>query len=154
MAAELLPRESPATSSDWIGYHIRGMMYLKSGDVENAIAVFTWGVQQNPFHRERQLFEAGLAAAKIRKGEFSEAARLTEQLTGPISQILLMHSSAEIGNSKLALQAMSAVNDNQPPSIILLRDVLAARYRLTNNRFDRDDKWILEQESEVLLQAA
>ena len=71
MAAELLPRESPATSSDWIGYHIRGMMYLKSGDVENAIAVFTWGVQQNPFHRERQLFEAGLAAAKIRKGEFS-----------------------------------------------------------------------------------
>jgi hypothetical protein len=81
-------------------------------------------------------------------------ARLTEQLVGPISQILLMHSSAELGNPKLASKAMAAVNDNEPPSIIQLRDVLAARYRLTEKRFDRDDKWILDQELEVLLQAA
>ena len=154
LADAMLPRENPTTSIEWVGYHIRGMMYLKSGNIEDAIKVFTYGIQKNPFHRERSLFESGLAAAKIRIREFEPAARLLEQTSGVIAKLLQMHSFAAIGNIDRAKAAMLAVNDNEPPGVVHLREALATKFSLKPGGADRGDAWILNQEAEILLQAA
>jgi tetratricopeptide (TPR) repeat protein len=150
----LLPRENPKTSSEWVGFHIRGMMYLKAAKIDEALEVFLHGIQKNPFHRERVLFETGLAMAKLRKKEFSEAVHLVQSLDGPIHHLIKLHSFAELGAVEKALNAMEAVNDNEPPNLVYLRDAIATKFGLKHSKMSRDDNWIFDQEAEAVLRAA
>lgn len=153
-AEQLLPSAKPATASEWVAYHIRGMMNLKARKIEEAIAIFTHGVRENPFHRERLYFENALSAARIRLGEFQAASSLTKIGDNPISQVLRMHSLAELGEIGEATKAYRALTENLPPPILALRDEIAARFRIINKQRAHNDNWILEQETDIILQAA
>ena len=48
----------------------------------------------------------------------------------------------------------AAVNDNIVPSLLLLRDELAATYKITDDAPTKSPAWLTETEVEVLLQAA
>jgi tetratricopeptide (TPR) repeat protein len=52
-ADRLLPKGKPTSLSEWVGFHIRGMMHLKKGEVDAAIKIFEEGMRDNPFHRQR-----------------------------------------------------------------------------------------------------
>jgi tetratricopeptide (TPR) repeat protein len=153
-ADRLLPKGKPGTLSEWIGFHIRGMMHMKKGELDDAIRIFEEGVQHNPFHRQRLFFETSLAAARIRIRQFSRAADLVKAGDDPVSEVLRMHSLAALGKSHEALLVYSAANDNAPPPVIHLREAVAARFGLKRSNSPPDEQWILDQETEVLLQAA
>jgi tetratricopeptide (TPR) repeat protein len=153
-ADRLLPKGKPNTLSEWVGFHIRGMMYLKKGELDHAINIFQEGAAQNPFHRERLFFETSLAAAKIQSRQFSQAVDLVNVSDDPVSEVLRIHGLAALGRSNEALAVYSAANDNAPPPVIRLRNAIAARFGLTESNSKPEEQWIFEQETEVLLQAA
>ena len=65
-----------------------------------------------------------------------------------------MHSFAAMGKVDLAVAIYAAENDNAPPPVVRLRDAIAARYGFKSLTDAPDERWILDQETEVLLQAA
>jgi tetratricopeptide (TPR) repeat protein len=153
-AEALLPAASPKTHSEWIAYHIRGMIFLKKGLLQEALTLFTTGVLLNPFYRERQYFENALAIVKIRLKEFAEAAKIASRTVGPIAQILRMHAYCASGNREEAATAYKSVNDNWPTPLLALRDEVAARYGLIDRAPRFTDEWIFEREADVMLEAA
>ena len=48
-AEGLLPTEAPRTRDEWIAYHIRGMILLRSGNLDDAFEIFKTGLESNPF---------------------------------------------------------------------------------------------------------
>jgi tetratricopeptide (TPR) repeat protein len=153
-AEALLPKGEPATSSEWVAFHIRGMMHLKAGEIDRAHKIFEHGLLRNPFYRERRYFERALAATKIRMKRFQEAAELVRGKQEESAQLLSLHSLAELGRMAEARAAYRAVNDDAPSPVIRLRDELAARFRIVERRPQASLQWVFEQETEVLLQAA
>lgn len=153
-ADSLLPKNNPTTLSEWVGFHIRGMMHLKKGELADAVRIFDEGVARNPYHKQRVFFKTSLAAAKIRLGQFSQAIDLADAPDDPVAQVLRMHSLAALNRSNEALAVYSAANDNVPPPVIRLRDAIAARFGLSISDNRPGEQWILDQEAEVLLQAA
>jgi tetratricopeptide (TPR) repeat protein len=153
-AEALLPKGEPATSSEWVAFHIKGMMHLKAGEIDRAHTIFEHGLLRNPFYRERRYFERALAATKIRMKRFQEAAELVHGKQEEAAQLLSLHSLAELGRMAEARAAYRAVNDDAPSPVIQLRDELAARFRIVERRPQASLQWVFEQETEVLLQAA
>jgi tetratricopeptide (TPR) repeat protein len=153
-AQALLPGTVPQTSAEWVAFHVRGMIYLKQNRLDEALDIFTKGSLQTPFHREQKYFENALAATKIRMKRFQEAVKIVHGAEGAIAHLLQIHSYAELGLREAAATAYAAVNDNLPPSIVMLRDELGARYNITGKKAAQSDRWIFEKEMEVLLQAA
>ncbi len=153
-ALALLPTRAPSTLSEWVAFHIRGMMHLKRSEFDAALKIFSKGASESPFYRNRQYFMNAMAATKVRMQSFDEAISLIGQSDNVISRLLLSHSYAAIGRVELALIQLESVNDNELPPLVELRDEIAAQFRLSpmSAHYDRD--WLLDRETEVLLQAA
>jgi tetratricopeptide (TPR) repeat protein len=137
-----------------MAFHVRGMIYLKQNRLDEALDIFTKGSLRTPFYRERTYFESALAATKIRMRRFQEAVKIVHDAEGAIAHLLQIHSYSELGLREAAAAAYAAVNDNLPPSIVMLRDELGARYNITGKKAAQSAGWIFEKEMEVLLQAA
>ncbi len=39
-ADRLLPKGKPTTASEWVGFHIRGMMHMRKGELDDAVRIF------------------------------------------------------------------------------------------------------------------
>jgi tetratricopeptide (TPR) repeat protein len=154
LALELLPTRSPKTSSEWVAFHIRGMLHLRKGEYEIALDIFTKGVLESPFHQNRLYFENALAATKVCLSRYQEAINHIRQTDTVISHLLMLHSYAALGRVDEARQELAAVNDNSPPPLVELRDEIAAQFRLVDRTPKWESAWLLDRESEVLLQAA
>ena len=64
-ALELLSDHRPRAPNEWVALHIRGMVQLKRGNYSEATDIFSRGIQQCPFYRNRRYFENALATLKI-----------------------------------------------------------------------------------------
>jgi len=117
-------------------------------------SIFTKGALQVPFFRERNYFQNALAVANIRMKNFKEALQATQLSSGAIAQVLQIHCYSELGMPDAATAVFAAMNDNLPPSVLLLRDELAAAYNITDALARYTPSWLAETEVEVLLQAA
>jgi tetratricopeptide (TPR) repeat protein len=155
-ALELLPNtnKTPRSASDWVSFHIRGMLHLKKGECEAALEIFTHGASNSPNHQSRRYFENALAATKVRLRRFDEAIKHVQQTDSPISHLLLLHSYAALGRKEEARREFTAVNDNCLPPLRELRDEIAAQFDLVDQSPKWEHAWIIEKEIEVLLQAA
>lgn len=153
-ADKLLPKSLPYTNAEWVAFHIRGMMHLKRNQFQEAINIFTKGVLQVPFYRERDYFQNALAVANIRMENFNEALQAVQRSSDAIAQVLQIHCYSELGMPDAATAVFAAMNDNVPPSVLLLRDELAATYKITDALPRHTSSWLAETEIEVLLQAA
>ncbi len=153
-ALELIPDRVPRTSSDWVAFHIRGILHLRKGEYETALDIFTKGVLESPFHQNRCYFENALSATKVRLNRFQEAINHIRQTDTVISHLLMLHSYAALGMAEEARQELAAINDNSLPPLVELRDEIAAQFRLVDRPPKQEPVWLLERESEALLQAA
>ena len=57
----------------WIAEHIRGMIYLRQGNLEAAVRVFERGVAECPFGRSRAFFQTALAATELQLKDYAAA---------------------------------------------------------------------------------
>jgi tetratricopeptide (TPR) repeat protein len=154
-AEALLPINRPQTHSEWVAYHIRGMIFLRTGKIEEACAIFQDGLQSAPFAIDRKYFKTALAVANIQLQAFDTAAELLDEGQESVIDILRIHVFGALGLISDAAKAYQRLKTKCLDSLVSLRDELAARYQIRPAAPCYDLQWVFEQECRsVLLNAA
>jgi tetratricopeptide (TPR) repeat protein len=150
-ALSLLPTRPPATRNDWIAYHIRGMILLSQNELDRAIKFFEEGSRATPFAREKRYFQGALSVARMRKGEFEEAARSLQDTGGELGRVLRFHAYAGMGDRKRALISYDELSIRFSKQLIDLKEAIAGRFGIIQTMHHHNDNWIFRRESEALL---
>ncbi|MBN2314476.1 MAG: tetratricopeptide repeat protein, partial [Sedimentisphaerales bacterium] len=155
-ALVLIPSQPPLTRSDWIGQHIKGMIYLYQGEVDEAIHIFEYGVENDPLPASREYFQTALAIALCRKKEYSSAYQTLESVRLPelqtVSDVIRIHALGRQGNCDKSAKIYERL-PNRPGT--LFEEVKEETY-LQNVAFrtsKHDENWLIEKETELLLAA-
>ncbi len=152
-ALESLPDDKLVTRSDWIGYHLRGMIWLHTGNIEGASRVFERGLEENPWKLDREYFRTALVVVKLKHRDFVGASEVLEAVTTPQLQsqanVLRLHSFGELGKDKLAVEAFNSLKIT---SQFISNEVVAELHRryILKHEPRRDDEWVSKQEIELL----
>ncbi len=132
-ALALLPDKLPATKSEWVAYHIRGMTFLRRGDFSNARRVLEWGMNECPWGEQREYFATALATCRIREGRYMEAIDLVEHVSSvsvfPTSRAIGMHAYAGLGDDQGFDRSYDAIPVTASPIVLNLRDSLVDLYK-------------------------
>jgi len=156
-ALKLLPTNLPATSSEWVSYHIRAMVYMHSGKLERAESALKWGLVENQWALQRQYFQTALATLRIRQKRYQDSIDLVDSIAHPsvepIARVLKMHAHGELGEVSVVAQIYNDFRQSAAPSIIQLREALAKRYLVKKPILTMDDS-LFRQECNSLLLAA
>lgn len=159
-ALDLLPSTKPQSREDWIAYHIRGMIYLKSGKIDEAIDFFNEALHIVPYYAVAKYFKNALSVAHLyRKNAQGNVECVIdngeEAQNDYISNVICIHAYGESGDVEKAKDAYKKIGSNSPPYIIRLRDQLSARYIKQFKVLQHDFDWLYEQECNgILLEAA
>jgi tetratricopeptide (TPR) repeat protein len=152
-----LTEHNLATRSDWIGYHIRGMIMLRAGKLDEAISIFKKGVEDDPWVLDRDYFRTALSIAHLRRFEYIEASKTLENVMSADLQIpaniLRLHSFGALKRTDRASDAYRVVSEDRRPIIFELTKELHRRY-IINQSGQHDDEWLVRNEINVLLMAA
>lgn len=158
-ALRILPTNLPATQSEWVAYHIRGMAQMRSGKLEKAEGIFEWGVREkeNPWVPQRAYFKTALASLRVQQRRYPEVFPLVQEIIHPsiepIARALIMHASGELGDTPRFNQSYESIRNTSAPVVIELREALAGRYRRQTSS-TLPDSWFFLQECDSLLLAA
>lgn len=152
--AQLLPGGEPRTREEWIAYHIRGMILLRTGKLDDAVALLERGLRDNPYADERRYFENALAVANLRLNRFPEALRFLGDDQTPLADVIRMHAFGAVRQTEDARKAYQRIEAMCPPPLILLRDALAALYSLRHGFATPTWSWVFEEECRNVLYAA
>jgi tetratricopeptide (TPR) repeat protein len=150
-AERLLPSGPPRTRDEWIGYHVRGMILLRTDRIEEAITHFTNGSVTIPYASERRYYENALVIARLRQREFELATKLVKHVSGSVGNILQLHAFGASGRAIQAKNAYARAQDYCPPRLVELRDELASRFRLISLAPKHDEGWLFEKECDAAL---
>jgi hypothetical protein len=152
-----LPDQKPVTQQDWIRYHIRGMILLRKGDVDEAFRVFEAGVKDDPWPLDREYFHTALAVAWIRRKDFAKASQVLEDVTTPLLQaqadVLRLHSFGFLGKRERAAAAYGNLKAKPRLQSAEVTKELYRRYLLTEEPH-YNDEWVVDHEVELFLLAA
>jgi len=154
-AEAVLPTTTPRTRDEWVAYHIRGMILLKTERVEKAVEHFERGLATIPFARERRYYENALAVAEMHQERFRDAENRLGRDQEPLTDVIRLHVLGALDYRDQAREAYGRLAANCPRSLQALRDELAAHYSLRPVPPRFDSKWVFEQECRcILLEAA
>jgi tetratricopeptide (TPR) repeat protein len=155
-ALRILPANLPATQSEWVAYHIRGMAEMRSGELEKAEEIFEWGVNEIPWISQRAYFKTALATLRVQQKRYPEVFPLVEEIIHPsiepIARTLIMHTSGELRDMPRFNQSYDSIRNTSAPVIIELREALAGRYRRQTTSI-LPDNWFFLRECDSLLLA-
>jgi tetratricopeptide (TPR) repeat protein len=155
-ALRILPTNLPATQSEWVAYHIRGMVQMRSGKLEKAERIFEWGVE-TPWVSQRAYFKTALASLRVQQKRYPEVFPLVQEIIQPsiepIARALIMHASGELGDTPRFNQSYESIRNTSAPVVIELREALAGRYRRQTTSI-LPDSWFFLHECDSLLLAA
>jgi tetratricopeptide (TPR) repeat protein len=152
-----LPSDAPRTPGDWIGFHIRGMIMLRRGDIDEAIRIFQRGVEDDPIPLSKQYFHTALSVALMRHGEYRSARKILSNVEAqelqPQVNVLLIHCFGEDDQTAEASEAFENISA-KPWSISgELIEELHRRYVLKQPP-QRSDDWVFDQEIGSILVVA
>lgn len=150
-ALSMLPDGKPRTREEWVAFHIRGMIYLKSKNIERAIELFKYGLDNIPFANERIYFGNALVVAALKKNEYDEAVKYISNIHEPINDIFRIHTYGSMNRIDETIESFNRIEDNCPPNIVQLRDELAFRFSLKKGIPQKTWEWVFEQECRVVL---
>jgi tetratricopeptide (TPR) repeat protein len=152
-----LPSYPPVTESDWVAYHIRGMILLRRGDVRLAVGILEEGLRSAWPSAQKSYFQTALAVAKLREKAFLEASRCLADTSEPAIQVqadlLRVHAYGALRDRKRAMEIYNRLPRAIAPSVQALKLELGRRY-LEAAVSRQSDEWIIEREIDAFLLAA
>ena len=156
-ALELLPDALPRVEQDWIGYHIRGMVLLRSGNLSAAERIFEHGAQHDPFAASRDYYRTALAVVRLRRRQYRSVLELLSQVTLPLLQVpanlLRIHALGFEGDMVSAAATYALLPDQGLPVYLGIRDELRRRF-LDREPPQHDEAWLIDRAIEFLADAA
>jgi tetratricopeptide (TPR) repeat protein len=151
-ALALLP-EDASGREDWVGLHIRGMLYLRRGQFDAARTIFERGVRDCPFVDSRDFFRTALVMTSLRQNRPQEAAEELKAVTTPAlatpARVLQLHAYGAMGDVRKAKRADDAIPKQVTGVVLDLRLELERRYIQKKPR-QHDDAWVFEKELDML----
>jgi hypothetical protein len=156
----LLPTDLPATQGEWVAFHIRSMIHLRSKDFAAASGMLEWGVSTTPWSIQRRYFETALASLRIQQKRFESALQLLEgappAVLRPVVEVLRLHVYGEMGRREDVVAAEKSLTLSVSPVVVELRSELLLRFSQGPSPVTRvhNDDWVLERECDSLLLAA
>jgi len=156
-ALSLLSEAPPVTRDDWIGFHVRGMIYLRTSRLREAIQIFERGVETCPRPADRDYFRAALALVRIQEKAYEKVEETLENVIGPSLEapvnVLRFHALGALGRTRRAAEAWERLRpvENLPG----YREVgaeLRSRY-LDKTGARQPDDWLIHAEMKLLLAA-
>jgi tetratricopeptide (TPR) repeat protein len=156
-ALDLLPVAKPECVEDWIGWHIRGMILLRCGRLDEALPILEQGAEESP-PLQQPYFRTALAMARLWQEDWDRAQEQITQVTAPnmqrVGNVVWLHIHAASNNREGVEQAINElVRDNPPALIIELTEELRLRY-LEKKQGRHSDQWLREREIDCLALAA
>ena len=142
----------PGTAQDWIGFHLRGMILLRSGNLAAAEQIFEHGVQQDPGAASRDYYRTGLAVVRLRRRQYRSVLELLAQVSLPLFQVpanvLRTHALCFEGDVAGAAATHALLPNHGLPVYVDLRDELGRRCLGEPPR--HDEAWLIDHEIELL----
>jgi tetratricopeptide (TPR) repeat protein len=152
-----LPNKIPETLGDWIGFHIRGMIMLRKGNIDEAIRIFQRGAKDDPIPLSKQYFHTALSVALMRHGEYWSATKVLSKVEAPELQpqvsVLLTHCYGENNQAAKAIEAYESISAKPWSISNELIEELHRRYVLGQPP-QRSNDWVFDQEIASLLVVA
>jgi tetratricopeptide (TPR) repeat protein len=144
----------PETQDDWVDYHLRGMIALRTHDIPTATRIFEDGVKDSPWYDTRGPFRRALAVARLSESRFVEALESLADECLPIADVLRLHALGVLGETERAKESLARVRSIDVPVVVSLREELADRY-LTPGQSGphKSDHWVFERECEMVMAA-
>ena len=155
-ALEALPELETGNITDWVGYHIRGMIYLRMGHFDEAVPIFRRGRAESPV-QQVDYFRTSLTVALLRQQEWGEAEEMLAQvhapeLSGP-RDILRIHLLGAQGYTEQAIQVYDAVLDMPGPKPEPLLDEYKWQF-IEGHEPRYDATWMMNQQIDYCFLAA
>jgi tetratricopeptide (TPR) repeat protein len=157
-ALALLPDSLPEVRQDWVAWHIRGMVLLRSGRTNEALRVFRHGLK-NGAPSQEPYFRVGIAVASCWGQRWSEAKDhlLAVKLPPPLarfSNIVWLHIHAANRDHAGVGEALTQLTSGHPPAVVVdLAMELRRRYQ-GERRGTQPDAWVRQREVDCLVLAA
>ncbi|NVL91378.1 MAG: tetratricopeptide repeat protein, partial [Desulfobacterales bacterium] len=153
----LLPDKNIVTKEEWIGYHIRGMILLRKGELDLATQIFEEGVRDNPRPADRDYFRTALAVAHLHEREYKPASNVLDEITNPMLQIpaniLRIHAFGRRGNCERTAEIYKALPSKPGPVLAELQSELHCQYVACETPHHSED-WLIDKEIHYILLAA
>ena len=159
-ARDLLPDRLPASQSDWVAYHIRGVIQLRSGNLTGALQTFEHGLAHTPWFIQRSFFRTSLASLAIRREQHQKALDLLEVESAPslepIAELIRIHAQGALGRrDDVQASVRASMTTARSPILIELRDTLSSRFGSAEaSEVPTPDEALFLRECDALLLAA
>jgi|GEM_PF-5646122 len=153
-ALELLPRE-PVTLDDWVGFHVRGMIHLKSGNLENAIEVFDRGCNATLPSRHSRYYRTARGICHLLQGQQAKALEvIPETGGGELLNIIPLIRAHALGKD----DQVEACSELITPLIAKTKSTLRntaveVKKRYVDGAPDHSEEWLFAREIELSLAA-
>ena len=152
-ALALAKGEPHRTENEWTNLHIRGMIFLRCGQIEKAAAVFESGSRKNPWAGSRAYFKSALAVVRLRQNQTSQAADLTASDRSPIGCVVRVHALAEMRRTADARAALRKIEDTPIAKVNEACKALERRYFSDEPTLGKEfDEWISRLECELFVE--
>ncbi len=154
-ALEVLPTGDPIGLEDWIARHIRGMIHLRSAELEKAVAIFEYGVAEASQPASRDYFRTSLSIARLQQQDPAAATELLAEVETPeiqtVATAILIHAYGLMGAFERAATAYRLLAGE-----LVVRQLKEELYRRFVARSGRqhDDAWLFRQEAACVLAAS
>jgi len=157
-ALAFLPALAPVTEEDWIGYHIRGMILLRMGRIDEAVEIFQEGMDYCPRPAQRDYFRAAFAVSCLQRQAYSKAADALAEVASPqlekTATLLRFHAFGGAGDLVRAAEEDRAL----APVVSMakfkeIQEELQRRF-LSRQPPKHSEEWLIEGEIGLLLAAA
>ena len=142
----------PHTENEWIGFHIKCMIYLKQGNMDQAIDLLTIGKDRCPFPQSCEYFKTSLAVCELRRRNPEQAESLLITINLPILQfpkeVITLHLAGLKNDPFQTKQAYEKVEKN-PVSVV---QELYRRY-IVNEPPQMDDETLCMEEIDLVFES-
>ena len=157
-ALETLGQEEPRSLYEWSGLHIRGMVHLRGGDLEQAIEILQRGAKDCPWSVQVDYFRTALAIAHLRKKDANAAVKdlsevKSEELRTPV-RLVLVHARGEQEEYEKAEAAFQEIPENVTGAAQKLREEFRQRYVVRQGKRLSDQQVYKLEESLIFERAA
>ena len=146
---------NPVSRQDWIGYHLKGMIYLRMGDWKSARGIFAQGVTANLRPKEAGYYHTALALCELRDRRWDASLKCLEAVVVPRLQepanVIRAHIFGASSRPRDCEASLTTLGRFPSTRVHIVAEEI--RHRFLENAPRQDEQWLLAREEEMLLAA-
>ncbi len=152
-AALAIVEEGAIPEHDVHGLHIRGLIYMRLGRLDDARSTFERGLARPEVANHREHFLTALAALALRHRQHREGlehlATIAPHAAQSSARLLQLHAWGLAGDAAECAKLESVIPTDLPPAALDVRNELFTRY-IRHEVPQHDDAWLFERECDML----